>query len=247
MKEIQISRNDIQAGRNEFKIRRNEIQIQRNEIQIQMLQFSSMKQAFTRFYADQGPSSRGGRRPTRRSRGTQDALRSPGSPRRFAPRDDGAASLNYASGVRLEFVFGHSVFVSRSSFLLKRAKGWRRFYRPRTLGRRFRPTRRPRSLMAKKGTPASTEHPRVISPGTVDRGKRQADRSDVRQEYVRLKRARTGFEPRPSGRAPALHAASISRPLPFDVIPSVLPMRGGCGRFPSGAFRAPLIQRRRQP
>ena len=43
-----------------------------------------------------------------------------------------------------------------------------------------------------KGTPGSTD-PRVM-PGTRTCGQRQADRSDVRQEFAR-KRARTGFEP----------------------------------------------------
>jgi hypothetical protein len=53
--------------------------------------------------------------------------------------------------------FAPLVFISGSSGLLKRVKGWRRFARSRTLGRHFRPTQRPRSLDAKKGTSAPTD------------------------------------------------------------------------------------------
>jgi hypothetical protein len=70
MKEIQIFRNEIQAGRNKFQSRRN-------EIQIVIPCFPSPNLAFSRTYADPwsilqlpGSSSRGGRRPTRRFRGT---------------------------------------------------------------------------------------------------------------------------------------------------------------------------------
>ena len=46
-----------------------------------------------------------------------------------------------------------------------------------------------------------------------------------------------------SGRAPALHAASISQPLPFDASLPLCPCDANAGRFPSGASRAPFIQR----
>ena len=56
-----------------------------------------------------------------------------------------------------------------------------------------------------KGTPRSGKQK---PPGS--RGKRQADRSDVRHG-IRPQKARTGFEPfLNSGWAPALHAASVS-------------------------------------
>ena len=55
-----------------------------------------------------------------------------------------------------------------------------------------------------------TRRPRSPSQPRGPRGKRQADRSDVRQEFARLKQARTGFEPWTSGRAPALHASRVS-------------------------------------
>ncbi len=63
---------------------------------------------------------------------------------------------------------------------------------------------------ARKGKPRPRTNPRVISPGTEDPRKRQADRSDVRQEYVRLKEPEPVFELNPSGRAPALHASRVS-------------------------------------
>ena len=122
-------------------------------------------------------------------------------------------------GVRV-FAPGSSsvlLFVSGSSGLFRQVKGWRRFdrgWRPcETRRRRFRPTCRPRSLIAREGNQESTEHPRVMSPRTGIR-KRQADRSDVRQEYIRFtkspNRCRAAWT---SGRAPALHAfRSISRP-----------------------------------
>ena len=48
------------------------------------------------------------------------------------------------------------------------------------------------------------------------------------------------LEPLASGRAPALHASGVSHEsLPLNLVPSVSPVRGGCGRFPSGALRTP--------
>jgi hypothetical protein len=77
-------------------------------------------------------------------------------------------------------VFRWSLLFFGSSGLLNQAKGWRRLdrgWRPcERAGAVFRPTFRPRSLAAKKGTAASTD------PGVKARGpaERQADRSDVR-------------------------------------------------------------------
>ena len=107
---------------------------------------------------------------------------------------------------------GSSVFVSGSFRLVKQVKGWRRLS-SRTLRRRVHPTCQPRSLIAKKGTLVSPDQPRT--------GKRQADRSDVRQNYVRFAKPDPASSQWTSGRAPALHAVkSISRPLPSKLIPS---------------------------
>ena len=73
----------------------------------------------------------------------------------------------------------------------KEVKGWRRFHDRGRLGV-VCPTWRPRSLMSAKREPGV--HGAQVSP-TEDPRKRQADRSDVRQEFARFKRARTGFEP----------------------------------------------------
>ena len=100
-------------------------------------------------------------------------------------------------------VVGPSVFVSGSSDLLSAAPFYDR-------GLQFYETLAPfpsdpsaaEPRCARRRTPL----PRIPGSKPGDRGQRQADRSDVRQEYARLKRARSGFEPLDSGRAPALHA-----------------------------------------
>jgi hypothetical protein len=83
-------------------------------------------------------------------------------------------------------------------------------------------------------------NPRVMSPGIENFGKRQADRSDVRQKYVRLKKPDPARAFGADGRQPFMPLKSISRSLPLRLVPSVSPVRGGCGRLPSGALRAPL-------
>jgi hypothetical protein len=63
------------------------------------------------------------------------------------------------------------------------------------------------------------------------------------------KNASASKEPDPvsslsSGRAPALHACEVSHDACLcSLIPSIRPIRGGCGRFPSGACQAPFVQR----
>ncbi len=102
------------------------------------------------------------------------------------------------------------VFVSGSSGCLSKRRAWRLFMIAdawasfvRLVGRgadeREKGTRRPRSIPG-------------YEPGTRGpRGKRQADRSDVRQEYARLKRARSGFEPgQANGRQPFMPRVSHS-------------------------------------
>jgi hypothetical protein len=82
-----------------------------------------------------------------------------------------------------------------SSGLMRQEKGWRHF--DRECLDAVSADLAAASLCAKKG---------ILGPRARRLGTRQGDRSDVRQEYVRLKRARSGLEPSASGRAPALHA-----------------------------------------
>jgi hypothetical protein len=83
-------------------------------------------------------------------------------------------------------------------------------------------------MIAKKGTGVRRSpgrDPRVMSmvmspgTGTWDPRKRQADRSDVRQEYARLKRPRTGFEPngQADGRQPFMPQEYLTTPAFEDL------------------------------
>jgi hypothetical protein len=133
----------------------------------------------------------------------------------FAPLPASNATAAQALLVRPcpSFLF---VFVSESSGLMKQVKGWPHFkiadcVLVRRLRRRFRPTWRPRaSLRANRGNPGGHGASRVMNPGTEERGKRQGNRSDVRQEYVRSKKSPNRFRAFESGRAPALHASRVS-------------------------------------
>jgi hypothetical protein len=102
--------------------------------------------------------------------------------------------------------FGYlSLLLSSFRFLrfLKQVKGWRLFDRGR-LGA-ICPTCRPRALLREKGNPGST--------GPRAHGRRQGDRSDVRQEYVRLKGARSGLEPLAAdGRQPFMPYECLTMP-----------------------------------
>jgi hypothetical protein len=75
-----------------------------------------------------------------------------------------------------------------------------------------------------------------------DQGKRQADRSDVRQEFAR-KRARTGFEPFgiADGRQPFMPRVSLE-PLPFDASLPFCPSEADAAAF-RRARETPFIQR----
>ena len=78
------------------------------------------------------------------------------------------------------------VFISSSSLPFEGGEGLAPFLRSRTRGRRC-PTCRPRSLMSAKREP-DVHRSRDMRPGDRGpRGKRQADRFDVRQEFVRKK------------------------------------------------------------
>ena len=116
------------------------------------------------------------------------------------------------------------VFVFRFLRLFKQVKGWRRFSRSRTLGRRLSDLSTAEPMSAKR-------EPRVQEAKAPGRcGKRQADRSDVRQEFAR-KRPEPVSSLWTSGRAPALHAASVSQPLPFDASLPFCPCEANAAAF----------------
>ena len=75
---------------------------------------------------------------------------------------------------------------------------------------------------------------RAKSPMTGDK-----DRRSIRcPARIRpLEKPDPVFELKPSGRAPALHACECLTNSAFEPYPLVFAMRGGSGRFPSGAFR----------
>ena len=138
--------------------------------------------------------------------------------------------------VRIGFVFGPSVFVSvPPASLSKRRAG---AFSCRGRSGALRPTCRPRSLMsAKKGSAVHGQKPE-------DARKRQADRSDVRQRIRPLHQARTGFGPmdKRTGASPSCLRVSHNPCLRYLSL-RFRRLRGGCGRFPSGALRTPFIQR----
>jgi hypothetical protein len=134
------------------------------------------------------------------------------------------------------------VLVSRSSSHLKEVKGWRRFDRE-TLGRHLRRLGGREPNCAKRESRLSTDPSGQEPRDRGAAGRRQADRSDVRQECVHL-RARSGFEPleKRTGASPSC-LNSISRTPAFDPYPFGFAMQGGCGRFQSSALRTSFIQR----
>ena len=126
-------RKEIQTFRKEIQAGWNKFQIRRNEIQIQIIRFPSPYRAFSMAYAD--PHSI--------------FYAASGCKRPWQRRRTPSCFV------------GSSVFVSGFSGLVKQVKGWRRLS-SRTRWRRFRPTCRPRSLIAKKGT--------LVVPGPAEDG-----------------------------------------------------------------------------
>jgi hypothetical protein len=166
-------------------------------------------------------------------------------PRRRAwqsPRFPFSTPISWFKRPRRVFAVG---FVLRSSFSVppavscKRRKSWCLFSRSRTLGRRLSDAAAAEPMSAKRKRGIHGPSGQALGPC----GKRQTDRSDVRQEFARFTEPDPASSQWTSGRAPALHAASVSQPLPFDCFPSVLPMRCECGRFPLGDLTTPFIQR----
>jgi hypothetical protein len=135
------------------------------------------------------------------------------------------------------------VFVSGSSALFRESKGWRHFYdrgfRPcETLAAPFPSDLSAASLIAREhgGNLAALGSP-GYEPGTEEREKTgRSIRCPARMRP--LEKSPIRLEPLASGRAPALHASRVSHdPCLRYLSPSVSRVRGGCGRFPSGAFR----------
>ena len=131
------------------------------------------------------------------------------------------------------------VFVSCSSSLMNQAKGWRTFLIANAWTPSVRPVLPRRLMSAEKGRPGVHRATDPEEPGKKD----SAIRSDVRQEERPLKRARSGLEPKPSGRRQPFMPGSISRCLPLSLIPSGFAQP----EADAAAFRrtrqAPFIQR----
>jgi hypothetical protein len=165
----------------------------------------------------------------------------------FTPHSAFTPAAEWGLRVRTALFIVPFVFVSGSSFrLFRQAKGWRHFnIAGCVLGRRlrhFRPTWRPRAPR-EPGTLASTDQSPGREPGGPRiHGKDRAIDPMSGKKYARLKRARSGSS-LASGRAPALHALRVSHDPCLCVLSLRFAMRSECGRFPSGALRAPFIQR----
>ena len=193
---------EIQIFRKEIQAGRNKFQIRRNEIQIKIPTFLRRIEPFQRLTL------------------TPTAF--------FLFEADSGCKCRGKAGVacspRKLFV-GPSVFVFGSSGCLnKGVKGWRRFMIA-DAWRRLSDLSAAEPMSAKR-EPSAPRRPKA--PGTAEK----TGRSIRCPARIRpLHEARTGFEPLESGRAPALHAWSISRPLPFNLIPSFRPCEADAAAF----------------
>jgi hypothetical protein len=127
------------------------------------------------------------------------------------------------------------VFVSGSSGLTKQAQGWRLFL---IAGARAYLSDSAAAEPMRKGSAEPAEHP-------GPRGKRQAERSDVRQEYVRFtKPVPVSSLDKRTGASPSCLGVSHD-PCLFDASLPFCSCEAKCGRFPSGALTTttPFIQR----
>ena len=125
-------------------------------------------------------------------------------------------------GLRWRCLFGPVsflfVFISGSSGLMKQVKGWRRFQDRGRVGAAS-PTCRPRSLMSTKREPG-VHGSRVMNPGPTRDLAEKTGRSIRCPARIRpLHQARTGFELKPSGRVPALHASEYLTIPAFKIYP----------------------------
>ncbi len=199
---------DFKIPRKEIQVFRNEIQAGWNKFQIRRneIQIQILELPFT-----ESSLIKGLRRPPKAA--------------------SGLGSAAAAWGCSFAWLVCRS-FDLRLLFLRSRdaSEGLAPFLRSRTLGRRLSDWAAEKPHCAKRGTLASSDH------HPEDRGKRQADRSDARQECVRFN------EPEPvsslgiaDGRQPFM-PASISRTPAFEHLSLRFAARGGSGRFPWGAF-----------
>jgi hypothetical protein len=147
------------------------------------------------------------------------------------------------SGKRCSFASGclsvPSVFVSGSSDLIEQVKGWRHSDHGR-LDASVRPSGR--ESQGNRGIVGVHGDPQAMSPGTEDPRKRQANRSDVRQEYVRLRRARTGFGPLPRAGASPPCREYLTIPA-FEPYPFGFADARRMRPLSVGRVEAPFIQR----
>ena len=153
-------------------------------------------------------------------------------------------------GCRRRLVHRPSVFVSGSSGLLEQVKGWRHFTIADGVvaghaGAVSARPQGPRSLVAPEGESRRPRIPGSRARGPRTRGKRQADRSDVRQEFARLNKSPIAFRAQwTSGRAqPFMPQEYLTIPV-FELYPfGCADFEADAAAFKSGAVRAPFIQR----
>jgi len=98
--------------------------------------------------------------------------------------------------------------------------------------------------MSAKGNPTSAD-PQAMNPGPRTLRKRQADRSDVRQEFARFTKPDpvSGPMDKRTGASPSC-LRSISRPLPLKTYPFRFAPTRRMRPLLSGALTTPFIQRR---
>jgi len=199
---------DFKIPRKEIQVFRNEIQAGWNKFQIRRneIQIQILELPFT-----ESSLIKGLRRPPKAA--------------------SGLGSAAAAWGCSFAWLVCRS-FDLRLLFLRSRdaSEGLAPFLRSRTLGRRLSDWAAEKPHCAKRGTLASSDH------HPEDRGKRQADRSDARQECVRFNEP----EPKRRDRCSKARVREILAGMK-GWRPSVIPRletaaRGGSGRFPSGAF-----------
>ena len=146
--------------------------------------------------------------------------------RRF--RRCGAAATQ-ALRVRLGLFFGPFFLRFGALRSLSASEGWRRF-KIADAWARSSPDLSAASRKGAKREPGSMERPRVKARGSRTRGKRQADRSDVRQEIRPLQKSPNRF-PSPDKRT----GASPSLPREYLTMPA----------FKSYPFGSPIARRMR--
>ena len=207
---------DFKIPRKEIQIFRNEIQAGRNKFQIRRneIQIQNPSISFAK-----SSLIKGLRRPPKATSGLESAA--------------AAWGCSFAWLVCRSFDLRFLFLRSREA-----SEGLAPFLRSRTLGRRLSDWAAGKPHCAKRGTVASSDH------RPEDREKKTGRSIRCAARMRPLKRARTGFEPLDSGRAPALHACEYLTIPAFEHLS--LRFRPARRKWPLsvGRIRAPFIQRR---